>query len=351
VCAKAKDKMQKPYYQDSAVTIYHGDCRELLPEIEPATLVLTDPPYCGVVAESWDNQWKTEADFLSWLESIISLVCGSMLDNAGCYVFASPQMAARVEVLVSKYMRILNNAIWDKGGERKGSGSTGVDVTALRCYWSANTERVVFAEKYGMDESAKAESGYWSKCESVKRSVIGDYLKSEFEIAGVSNREIASLFPSKTGGMTGCVSNWLLGLNVPTAEQYQKMRGYLNLTGGCEHLRREYEDLRREYEDLRREYEDLRRPFFLTASMQWGDLWRFPIERDRQHPTQKPLSLISQLCLISSRQGDTILDPFMGSGTTLRAAKNLNRKAVGIEINERYCEIAASRMSQEVLAL
>jgi site-specific DNA-methyltransferase (adenine-specific) len=138
---------------------------------------------------------------------------------------------------------------------------------------------------------------------------------------------------------------------VPTAEQYQKMRGYLNLTGGCEHLRREYEDLRREYEDLRREYEDLRRPFFLTASMQWGDLWRFPIERDRQHPTQKPLSLISQLCLISSRQGDTILDPFMGSGTTLRAAKNLNRKAVGIEINERYCEIAASRMSQEVLAL
>ena len=337
MCAKAKDKMQKPYYQDSAVTIYHGDCRELLPEIEPATLVLTDPPYCGVVAESWDNQWKTEADFLSWLESIISLVCGSMLDNAGCYVFASPQMAARVEVLVSKYMRILNNAIWDKGGERKGSGSSGVDVTALRCYWSANTERVVFAEKYGMDESAKAESGYWSKCESVKRSVIGDYLKSEFEIAGVSNREIASLFPSKTGGMTGCVSNWLLGLNVPTAEQYQKMRGYLNLTGGCEHLRREYEDLRR--------------PFFLTASMQWGDLWRFPIERDRQHPTQKPLSLISQLCLISSRQGDTILDPFMGSGTTLRAAKNLNRKAVGIEINERYCEIAASRMSQEVLAL
>jgi site-specific DNA-methyltransferase (adenine-specific) len=73
---------------------------------------------------------------------------------------------------------------------------------------------------------------------------------------------------------------------------------------------------------------------------------------NKEHPTQKPLALMSW-CLEMMRlePGALILDPFMGSGTTLRAAKDRGFKAIGIELDERYCEIAARRMAQEVLAL
>ncbi len=65
------------------------------------------------------------------------------------------------------------------------------------------------------------------------------------------------------------------------------------------------------------------------------------------HPTEKPLSVLGKL--IAANEGTVVLDPFMGSGTTLRAAKDLGRYAVGIEIEEKYCEIAAKRMAQGVL--
>ena len=71
----------------------------------------------------------------------------------------------------------------------------------------------------------------------------------------------------------------------------------------------------------------------------------------RVHPAQKPERLLAQIINAGSDIGGTILDPFMGSGTTLVAAKDLGRKAIGIEIEEKYCEIAVRRLAQEVLPL
>ena len=70
-----------------------------------------------------------------------------------------------------------------------------------------------------------------------------------------------------------------------------------------------------------------------------------------QHPTQKPIPVMKWILEHKKFPEGVILDPFMGSGSTLRAAKDLGRKAIGIEIEEKYCEIAAKRMGQEVLPI
>ncbi len=80
-----------------------------------------------------------------------------------------------------------------------------------------------------------------------------------------------------------------------------------------------------------------------------GDVWYIPQQVNPSHPAPFPLALAKRA--IETTTADLILDPFMGSGTVLRAAKDLGRRVIGIEINERYCEIAANRLRQEVLSL
>jgi len=89
----------------------------------------------------------------------------------------------------------------------------------------------------------------------------------------------------------------------------------------------------------------------------WRQVWRGLVREGEEnvangsklHPCQKPIALMRWCLAFTTSQ--TVIDPYMGSGTTLRAAKDLGRKAIGIEIEERYCEIAAKRLSQGVLPI
>lgn len=74
-----------------------------------------------------------------------------------------------------------------------------------------------------------------------------------------------------------------------------------------------------------------------------------PTAQNEGHPTSKPLSMVSEWVRNFTEHGDTILDPFAGSGTTLRAAADNGRKAIGVEIDERYCEVIAKRCQQSAL--
>ena len=86
------------------------------------------------------------------------------------------------------------------------------------------------------------------------------------------------------------------------------------------------------------------------AGKQMRSVWNIPLtpleeKNNGRHPTQKPLELMRRIILSSSREGDVVLDPFVGSGTTGVVAKRFDRKFIGIEIDEKFCNLAIKRMS------
>lgn len=223
--------MPNPYYQDSSVTIYHGDCADILPAII-ADLVITDPPW-GVNLIAKQHKWFVQSgtgyspnfiddgDFIRTVVVPVVDVCRTMFDRVvvcsgttNCFSYPQP----------------------DDIGCVYNSSGTGSGKWGFKC-----CTPILF---YGPD-------------------------------------------PFLADGMGRRPNSWQQPAN---------------------------------------DYSE-----------------------DNGHPCPKPLGLMNWLVTRTSRKGETILDPFMGSGTTLRAAKDLGRKAIGIEIEERYCEIAAKRMAQEVL--
>lgn len=91
------------------------------------------------------------------------------------------------------------------------------------------------------------------------------------------------------------------------------------------------------------------RPKVFNGAMGLTTIWRFPPAAPNGHPCPFPIALPARCIALATNEGDIVLDPNLGSGTTCLAAKNSGRISIGIEQDEKYCEMAAKRMSQEVL--
>jgi len=334
-------------------TLYCGDCRDVLPTLPAVDCVITDPPYFKVKGDYWDNEWDKPAEFLAWMRGILGLLADRMKPNGSAYVFASPQMAGRVETVAWERLNVLGHIVWRKGSA--GRTTTGwhqkAEKEALRGFLF-ETERVIFAEHYNSDNFARGEASYVEKCDDLRGFVfepLRAYLAGERDRAGWTTRRVAEAYQQKSGSrtVTGMAGHWFerVQWTLPTAENYEWLRGLFS----AEYLRREYEDLRREYEDLRREYEDLRRPFSLTERDQWGDVWDFePVAPyPGKHPCEKPLPLLAHMLNASTKPGALVLDAFMGSGATGDACLQMGRRFIGIERDREHFDSACRRLQQQ----
>jgi len=213
----------KPYYDEDDITIYHGDCLEIMPQLDKVDAVVTDPPYGEKTHKGAETSpGKKQISFKSIDDDYVINVFGMMLNTTKRWIIATVAW----QHLLPLEMKYPNEFI---------------------------------------------RAGVWIK-------------------------------PSYTPQFTGDrpATGW-----EAIAILHNKGKKRWNGGGKCS---------------------------VYSANTASG-----------YHETQKPERLIIQFLNDFSESGETILDPFMGSGTTLVAAKGLGRKSIGIEISEKYCEIAAKR--------
>lgn len=371
--------MPEPSWGTEQVQIYCGDALALLPLMEPASvaLIIADPPYMGRKTTyrgeklTWDRQWPTREAYLGWLRTLAKEWQRVLQPNGSLYIFASPQMAAWVEVTLSETFHVLNHITWRKH-DGSGAGTGGhskVCKEELRSFFP-QSEAILFAEHLHSDAMALGESGYAAQCEHLHGHVfepIRAYLDGERKRAGINKTSCnaACGFAAIPGGMASrhyfSASQWQL----PTQNHYVSLQQLFNTQGrspappftdyhpaGSPFAKfhpMPDESLRTDYESLRTDYEFLRRPFTVSKDVPYTDVWHYPTVpyQHLKHPCEKPAAMLRNMILASSRPGDQVLDCFAGSFVASDRARQLGRRAIGIDKDPKWCALGASVLSQE----
>jgi len=334
-----------------------GDSTKVLPTLsnQTAGLIATDPPYFRVVDADWDDQWGADAKaFLDWLAGLFVEFDRLMIDRGTVGVFCSPDMSAGVEIEMRKQFAVLNHIVWRKPNP----GRLGqMDKSSMRRFFPTS-ERFIIAEK-----CRNPDGDLFRFRDHVNHAVARDVYADVREMlveardkAGLTNRQIDEALG--TQGMSGHYfggSQWTL----PTEDAWTKIVKLANKTEmpTWSYLRQEFDSRRQEFDSRRQEFDSRRREFDSrrrefdsqkdASDLELlSDVWTFSTLMGSQrlgHPTQKPDDLMSHIIKTMSRKGDTVLDPFLGSGTTLIVSHKLGRVCVGVELDPAYCDVICNR--------
>ncbi len=322
------------------IKLLHGDCLELMKDIpdKSVDLILTDPPY-NIGKAKWDKI----PNYVEWCGKWF-IECQRVLkDNGSFYWWQNDivQIAQLMEWLRNNSEFVFNSFIvWDKGDFRAMGWKNPSEANNLRS-WFNTCEYCLyytFQDKTGLEQILPACFEPYL-----------DYMTSEKNASGMNNKSINDLT-----GYVGIACHWFWLESQRRQPQpafiseqaYRKLQSTGRWEKPYESLRDEYESLRQEYESLRQEYESLRYTHNLDTNH--NNVWHSHEHNNgKQHPTQKPNDLMERIIKTSSNPGDTVLDLFMGSGSTGVACKNLNRNFIGMELDDKYFEIAKRRIEEE----
>ncbi len=308
--------------EGNAVAIL-GDSLEVLKRLpdESVSLILTDPPYHATKKRNivGDTSFEKDQHYLEWLELYAAEWRRILKINGSLFCFCDSSMASRIDVMLSKTFNVLSHVVWTKPNDPGFDGWKGKMKKESLRQWYPHSERVLFAEP--------AVEG------NLFRSTLAAILSNARRQAGMSMHELTAIIGAH-GKVNhgGAVSNWEAGRNTPSKDQYEKMRTALLATGKVDPLPH---------------YEDAVRVFRTDATKQFTDVWDFPSVRPYKgkHPAEKPLGLLEHAIETTTNEGDVVLDCFAGSGSTAIAALNLRRRAVAIEIDEKWYEVICTRLA------
>lgn len=300
-----------------------------------ANLIIADPPYFEVKG-NFDFIWKSFEDYLVDVEKW-AIECKRLLsDNGTLLWWGMDRKIAYSQIILDKKFILLGNLVWEKPGSPN-------EWDTRRNFPERAAERLLMYSNDIDQTGLEKITELYIK----PNNPFSLYLKEEFKKANVSNKELAKLFPSLTGGLTGCVSNWISGDNVIREDQYLKIRQYLK----DEYLLRDYSSLKDEYDSLRLKYQPLideveenRRHF--NNSLKLTDVLKFSRTTKSLHPTQKPERLTRALIQTCSKPNSLVIIPFAGSGTECAMSILEGRKFYGYEIEKRHVDTANKRVNE-----